>query len=424
MGLGRHKLVILLLVLSISLLLYLLLPTARPQPEEPKLEIPRSDPQDNMNVTVRTATLSGDWPTFYREAVPRSALEGGPAERWALGLGLRMGLGRHKLVILLLVLSISLLLYLLLPTARPQPEEPKLEIPRSDPQDNMNVTVRTATLSGDWPTFYREAVPRRGGGDSEKAVLLLHGRSFTSKTWEDLGTLQILSEHGYRAVAVDLPGYGQSLQSQPMSSEKGRTDYLLHIMESLGTRQPVLISPSMSGLFSLPLLLQHPDRLRGFVPIAPVGTKSFKPQQYQQIQVPTLIVYGTLDTNLGSQSLESLQILPNHTLSPLKEAGHACYMDRPEEFHSSLTCTECSVDFDSSSSGPDNRAGPRLKIVSRKMTAANQQLSVIRRQLSECNSPAEEIRPFEPFSRLQPADHQNHKCLKVDNPGASSAKEL
>ncbi|CAJ0959427.1 unnamed protein product [Ranitomeya imitator] len=107
-------------------------------------------------------------------------------------------------------------------------------------------------------------------------------------------------------------------------------------MDALGTRQPVIISPSMSGLFSLPLLLQHPDRIRGFVPVAPVGTKSFKPQQYQQIQVPTLIVYGTEDTNLGSQSLESLQRLPNHTLSPIKGAGHACYMDRPEEFHTAL----------------------------------------------------------------------------------------
>nr|DBA18394.1 TPA: hypothetical protein GDO54_016639 [Pyxicephalus adspersus] len=248
-----------------------------------------------------------------------------------------MAFGRHKLAVLLLVLSISLLLYLLLPTAKPEPEEPKLEILRSEPQDNLNVTVRRATLSGDWPTFYREAVPRsplEGGPPERFTVLLLHGQSFTSKTWEDLGTLQILSEHGYRALAIDLPG--QSLQAQPMSSEKGRTDYLLHIMESLGTRQLVLISPSMSGLFSLPLLLQHPDRLRGFIPIAPVGTKGFKREQYQQIQVPTLIVYGTLDNNLGVQSLESLQNLPNHTLGPLKGAGHACYMDRPEEFHSSL----------------------------------------------------------------------------------------
>ncbi|KAM9326973.1 protein ABHD14A [Gastrophryne carolinensis] len=253
-----------------------------------------------------------------------------------------MGLGRHKLVLLLLVVSASVLLYLLLPSsssARPDPDEPKAEAHQSDPQDTMNISVRMATVSGDWPTFYREARPRssvEGGPPERFTVLLLHGQSFTSKTWEDLGTLQILSEHGYRVLAIDLPGYGQSLQAQPVSSEKGRTDYLMHIMESLGTRQPVLISPSMSGLFSLPLLLQNPDRLRGFVPVAPVGTKNFKPQQYQQVQVPTLVVYGTLDTNLGSQSLESLQLLPNHILSPLKGAGHACYMDRPEEFHTAL----------------------------------------------------------------------------------------
>ncbi|XP_056381090.1 protein ABHD14A [Hyla sarda] len=250
-----------------------------------------------------------------------------------------MGLGRHKLVVLVLILSISVLLYLLLPSARNEQEEPKAEVPRAEPQDSMNFTVRTGIQNGDWPTFYREAVPRSSleGATAERfPVLLLHGRSFTSKNWEELGTLQILSEHGYRAVAIDLPGYGESLKAQPMSSEKGRTEYLLHIMEALGTRQPVIISPSMSGLFSLPLLLQHPDRLRGFVPVAPVGTKSFKPQQYQQIQVPTLIVYGTEDINLGSQSLESLQHLPNHTLSPLKGAGHACYMDRPEEFHTAL----------------------------------------------------------------------------------------
>ncbi|XP_053325115.1 protein ABHD14A-like isoform X2 [Spea bombifrons] len=201
----------------------------------------------------------------------------------------------------------------------------------------MNITVRTATLTGEWPTFYREAMPRNAMEGAERfTVLLLHGQAFTSKTWEALGTLSILAEHGYRAVAIDLPGYGESLHAQPMSSEKGRTDYLLHVMEALSTHHPVLITPSMSGLFSLPVLLQHPDRLRGFVPIAPVGTKSFKPQQYQQIKVPSLIVYGTLDTNLGSQSRESLQLLPNHTLIPLKGAGHACYLDRPEEFHAAL----------------------------------------------------------------------------------------
>lgn len=81
MGLGRHKLVILVLIFSISVLLYLLLPSARPEGEEPKAEVPRAEPPDNMNFTVRTATLNGDWPTFYREAIARSSLEGAAAER-------------------------------------------------------------------------------------------------------------------------------------------------------------------------------------------------------------------------------------------------------------------------------------------------------------------------------------------------------
>lgn len=42
-------------------------------------------------------------------------------------------------------------------------------------------------------------------------VVLLHGKAFTSRTWEQLGTLQLLGHRGYRAVALDLPGENPAL---------------------------------------------------------------------------------------------------------------------------------------------------------------------------------------------------------------------
>jgi pimeloyl-ACP methyl ester carboxylesterase len=41
---------------------------------------------------------------------------------------------------------------------------------------------------------------------SAPMVLLLHGAKFNSDTWMTTGTLPLLHEQGYKAMAVDLPG--------------------------------------------------------------------------------------------------------------------------------------------------------------------------------------------------------------------------
>jgi len=37
-------------------------------------------------------------------------------------------------------------------------------------------------------------------------VLFLHGAKFDSDTWQKIGTLALMNEQGYRAIAIDLPG--------------------------------------------------------------------------------------------------------------------------------------------------------------------------------------------------------------------------
>lgn len=53
-------------------------------------------------------------------------------------------------------------------------------------------------------------------------------------------------------------------------------------------------------------------------------------------QTPTLIVYGDQDVELGQLSLGNLRHLARHQVLVLQGAGHACYLDKPEEWHRGL----------------------------------------------------------------------------------------
>ncbi|XP_028302880.1 protein ABHD14A [Gouania willdenowi] len=253
---------------------------------------------------------------------------------------------RNRLVVLGLALLATLLLYLLLPALRQGSMEPSLEVQKMGrmgtpppPLLSMNVTIGTGQLPGDPPLFFREALPLDGAGRQilpRLQVVLLHGQAYTSKTWEELGTMALLAANGYQALAMDLPGYGKSPDSETLKTDQSRVDLLSRFMESLGVRAAVLLSPSMSGHYSIPFLINSSTQLRGFVPIAPVGTRTLSQQQYQSIQTPTLIVYGALDTNLGAQSHKNLIQLPHHSVLKIEGARHACYMEKPREFHQGL----------------------------------------------------------------------------------------
>ncbi|XP_033106543.1 protein ABHD14A-like [Anneissia japonica] len=160
-------------------------------------------------------------------------------------------------------------------------------------------------------------------------LLFLHGQSFKSLTWKDLGTLIVMASYRYRTVAIDLPGYGET----PKSDIPNKADFLMDVMTALKIEKPILISPSMSGQYALPLVMKHAEALKGYVPVAPVATESFSDAEYKNNQIPALVVYGEKDTMLGEKSASKLRLFPNSQEHKLKDAGHAAYLNQPLEFH-------------------------------------------------------------------------------------------
>uniref|UniRef100_A0A8C5Q141 Putative protein-lysine deacylase ABHD14B n=1 Tax=Leptobrachium leishanense TaxID=445787 RepID=A0A8C5Q141_9ANUR len=189
---------------------------------------------------------------------------------------------------------------------------------------------------GEQTLFFREVSPPQGPPCHN--VLLLHGIRFTSLDWQNLQTLQKLAAAGHRAVAIDLPGLGQSKDAKapcPLG-EPAPPEFLQEVLKSLNLAPAVVISPSLSGMYSLSLLVNRPQDVAAYIPIAPICTDKFSADVYAGVQVPTLIVYGDKDEVLGEVSLRNLKNLPQHQVLCMEGAGHACYLDDPETWHKGL----------------------------------------------------------------------------------------
>ncbi len=162
-------------------------------------------------------------------------------------------------------------------------------------------------------------------------VLLLHGARFHSGTWKQLGTLEKLAKEGFRAVALDLPGYGASPAPPP-----GATVDLAGFIAAQKLEAPIVVSPSMSGRFSLPVVTGHPERIGGFVAVAPVELATYE-SALRNLTLPTLIVWGENDAVVPLSQGKALHSwVKDSRLVILKGARHPCYLDRPDEFHAAL----------------------------------------------------------------------------------------
>ncbi len=169
------------------------------------------------------------------------------------------------------------------------------------------------------------------GPEDARPVLLMHGASFSAQTWVDLGTLEHLASKGYRAVALDCPGFGRS---DALDIVDG--DFVPEVIALLGLERPVIVAPSMSGRFAYPVVRSKPELIRGFVAVAPAMTAQWAPT-LMGCKVPTLILWGGADAIFDPAQADLLEKSMRNSRKVIFDgAPHPLYLAVTDEFHAEL----------------------------------------------------------------------------------------
>lgn len=101
-------------------------------------------------------------------------------------------------------------------------------------------------------------------------IILLHGFGGSSRYWRFC--LPVLSKAGYRAIALDLPGFGRSsLPDKPMAIAN-YVDVVVSLAKELQLSQVSLVGYSMGGLVASQIAATNPGLVKRLVLVSPMDT--------------------------------------------------------------------------------------------------------------------------------------------------------
>ncbi|MBU8900009.1 alpha/beta hydrolase [Corallococcus sp. H22C18031201] len=111
-----------------------------------------------------------------------------------------------------------------------------------------------------------------------RTVVLVHGLGSYLKFWQ--AQLDVLSQAGYRVIAVDLPGFGKSDKpgTFPYTME-AMADAVRELTQGLGIEHPILVGHSMGGQTVLSYAIRYPSEPAAVVLVSPAGFEKFTPKE-------------------------------------------------------------------------------------------------------------------------------------------------
>lgn len=155
--------------------------------------------------------------------------------------------------------------------------------------------------------------PNPGGSP---AILLLHGLGATSISW--FHQLQFLTESGYRAIAPDIPGFGQSGYEGHGWNIPSIASSMVNLLDQLEINSAHVVGLSMGGVIAQQIAHNHPGRVNKLVlasTFAVLRPETMNGWVYFGKRAITLLILG-----LRAQAHQvAMRVFPRPEQGPLRD---------------------------------------------------------------------------------------------------------
>ena len=168
----------------------------------------------------------------------------------------------------------------------------------------------------------RSRVLTAGRPDAAEAVVFVHGNPGPADDWRDL--LIRAGELG-RAIAPDMPGYGQAGEPAGFAySVDGYAEYLAALLDQLRITRAHIVAHDFGGPWALAWAARHPDALASATLARPAVA-------LRPLDRPALVIWGTKDAYLPYEQAErQRQAFPSAQVELLDGHGHWVMLEDPE----------------------------------------------------------------------------------------------
>lgn len=99
-------------------------------------------------------------------------------------------------------------------------------------------------------------------GEGELTVIFLHGFPFDKSMWHSQVSFL---EKSYRCIAMDIRGFGKSINSEANSSIDIFSDDVIQLMDQLHIKEAVVCGLSMGGYIALNFSSRYSDRIKALI---------------------------------------------------------------------------------------------------------------------------------------------------------------